>query len=996
MTLKPPYRVRNGALRGVAIVAVFVGCSGADDKFAAESFDEYTEPLTNAVIGSPEGVVRIGGAADAPLAAEGISVDGGAAGGPVSGGTGGSSIAGSGGSGTGGSSIAGSGGSGTGGSSIAGSGGSAIGGSGGSGIAGAAGSAIGAGGSISDGGFAGRGGASADGGLGAGASGFWHFDDCSPTSNFLQDSSGLNANAQHALGGSCVAGISGQAVEIRTAKDVVQVPDEPQFTVSQQVAVGAWVRPNTVTGNQPIVIKRLKNETAFSLGIHNGNIEISVVLTSGTTVISRAPIQPGVWSHVAGMFDGTFLFLFVNGQQFGQVFAAGAVRNVFAPIRIGATTQAQHFDGIIDDVFLSSAPISKDQLTVLSCIQRPATLAVTPASSGPVAAGTSVNYQIAVSNNDAGFCPPSNVQASFNFDPQFNINANIKGQQVRPGETFTFATTVTSSEDVDPGVHDLPFLVGRFSTQGPFRSEVLRGQLTYEVATPTGCFVVPSRELMIKHLSVVDDPVRTSGNGTLGGGGGSGGSAGDGGSGGSAGNGGLPPPRDAGLPVRDGGSLRDAGSNALALALAPESSRGAWSFGHLMRELAPTPEQAAAMTEQMLRSFLTEQTVNGFKVEARPAMQPIVLDGWPRMPDGSLDLDHAPITLEAIVNRVDVRDLSQGSGGEGRFVFGVNSSAGFPLEFTFIFEFNLPARTQQDVIEWANLWHDLSSHPFPSEEYNAALERVTRRFTDRNASPGSVNGSALTSFRSNELALSSNGRWQLRQFDLSPETGFFRLVPLLETPDLSFNNSKAFADFVNQNAAAIIAEVPGGLSVVMPPKFGGANFQAGSIFNDLVNWSGPGIVSSEARFHASMNTCNGCHGPETNSGFLQITPRGIGAEATLSPFITGTTVFDRFTGEARTLNDLKRRKDDLTHLVCPADADAGAFDAGPPVQPQDAGPTAPPVDATPPVEQQDAMVPIESQDAAVAVPDPGATVELPDPPPASEPPPVAAVVNPIL
>jgi hypothetical protein len=89
------------------------------------------------------------------------------------------------------------------------------------------------------------------------------------------------------------------------------------------------------------------------------------------------------------------------------------------------------------------------------------------------------------------------------------------------------------------------------------------------------------------------------------------------------------------------------------------------------------------------------------------------------------------------------------------------------------------------------------------------------------------------------------------------------------------------------------------------------------VFNDLVQWSGPGITDPDARFHASLNTCNGCHGPETNTGFLMVTARFPGSEATLSPFITGTTVFDGFSGQVRTLNDLLRRKTDLTGLVCP-------------------------------------------------------------------------------
>src|SRR5882724_3906976 len=121
---------------------------------------------------------------------------------------------------------------------------------------------------------------------------------------------------------------------------------------------------------------------------------------------------------------------------------------------------------------------------------------------------------------------------------------------------------------------------------------------------------------MITSLSVVDDPVRTAGDGT------------------GTGNG-----------TRDGGVIIPP----------PAGGGGVWSLGHLMPELAPTPESAPAMMETVLKSFTTTQVVNGFTIAPRVGMQPNVLDGWPRTPDGQLDLDRAPVTLQAIVNRIDIR-----------------------------------------------------------------------------------------------------------------------------------------------------------------------------------------------------------------------------------------------------------------------------------------------------------------------------------------------------
>lgn len=828
------------------------GCTdNRDPRFAADTYDEYTEPLVNAVVGTPNGTVIIdenGGRTVVPVAALAAAPVRGTGGSKSTGGTtgGGAGTPGHGGI-SGGGGMPATGGVG---------GGFATGGVGGGFATGGKGGGFGTGGVPGTGGFGGFTGG--DGGVGNGTDGFgfWHFDDCSPTSHFLTDSSGFGANAQQPLNAACVAGISGQGVQIRSAKDVIQVPDEPQFTVSSRVAVAAWVHPNTVSGNQPIVIKRLNNQTSFSLGIHNGNIEMSVVLTTGKTIVSSAPISAGVWTHVAGMFDGTFVFLFINGQQFGQVFGAGTVRDVFAPLRFGATTQSQFVDGIIDEVFVSTQAISKDVLTALACITRPSTMTVTPDPSLLVSTtfDTTTHFDVTLTDNDAGICTGKTYDIFNNFfDPTVNVSftPSTQFQPAVPGQTLTFGIDITPSEDAATGLHSLPFSVFSFTQQS---TEQLNFQVNLDVEQPTGCFAFIKRELMITNSSVVDDPVRTTGD-------------------------------------------------------------GPWSFGHIMRQLAPTPDQAPAMVMDLFQHWLTDQSVNGFTVFARPGAQQQILDIWPKTANNDLDLDQAPFVLMAIVNRFDLRDESKGSAGEGRLVFGLRPSGqSFTQEFTVILEYNLPITPNKSATDWANQWHALSGHMFPSDDYNSALEAITRSFTDRDE-----NGVKLMQLRTNDFVTAFFTRWELREFHLSASNGFFEEATVGETPDLSFLGTQPFADFVNQNADAIKAVVPGAPSSTVPAQFQGRPFLAGSVFNDLVFWIGPtaqAIPDSDARFHASMNTCNGCHGPETSTGFLMVNQRLVGSEATLSPFMTGTTVTDPFSGKVRKLNDLGRRQTDLASVVC--------------------------------------------------------------------------------
>jgi hypothetical protein len=96
------------------------------------------------------------------------------------------------------------------------------------------------------------------------------------------------------------------------------------------------------------------------------------------------------------------------------------------------------------------------------------------------------------------------------------------------------------------------------------------------------------------------------------------------------------------------------------------SGDGVWSFKHLMEAMAPSPEAAPEMVEGMFRSLSEEQVVNGLAIAPRPNVDERVLAPWPRDAAGALDLSQAPVRLLAILNRLDLRDLSRGQAGEGR------------------------------------------------------------------------------------------------------------------------------------------------------------------------------------------------------------------------------------------------------------------------------------------------------------------------------------------
>lgn len=375
---------------------------------------------------------------------------------------------------------------------------------------------------------------------------------------------------------------------------------------------------------------------------------------------------------------------------------------------------------------------------------------------------------------------------------------------------------------------------------------------------------------------------------------------------------------------------------------------GPWTFGYLMQQMAGT-QDAATFVDTWMKQWKTAHTVNGFDAPSRTDVARI-LGAWPRTTsavDGPLDLAKAPFRLLAIVNRIDRAEqlvYGGGNGGELRFVFGasilqndssVTSTSGVPakkcleLDFTVIFEYGIQRQSCQELKDWAEQWLDLAQHPLNSAAYRTALRAITDQLVPKGSAPAALNQSALNQLRTNEIALADlsqieNHFWDMREFRLCQDatapagTASLCLVPVARTPDLSFNQTPTLANFVNANATTIEQDQQD-----VPASFNGAPFQAATARMDPHEagrqgtfWQGPAtpptIASNEARYHLSLNTCNGCHAGETSTRARHILFPTNAANTTLSNFLTGITLPDPVDpSTSREFNDLQRRQASL-------------------------------------------------------------------------------------
>jgi hypothetical protein len=682
----------------------------------------------------------------------------------------------------------------------------------------------------------------------------WDLDDCSSFRTELRDS--VNAFfAFRSVGAACVPGAEGKGISLPSASDLIYAPDQPQFTLEQGVTIAAWVKADKLGGSRTLFRKRegLTSSVALMTVGENFVFVINRVEDGPASVSAPAPV--GRFVHVAATYDGEWLRLYLDGVEAATEYAQGQIVDGQGPLLFGNDIFQRRFEGTIDKIWFDTQANDPTAIVSQQCLQKPPLLTVNPTRSAPAVPFQTVQFEVSLTNQNNARCRSESFLITAGT-PAFGFRVDPANSfvDVASGETVKTTVNVTSPYDAETDADIL------FSSRNDHTFEVSQATATY-VASNVGCHVRITRELMIKDISVVDDPIRT-------------------------------------------GFTADAA----------DPRRGVWTFKHLAEQLAPTPEAAPAMVERILGTFNEPIVINGFTVQPRPGMKGKILDPWPRK-DGQLDLEHAPLRLLAIVNRIDLRHLDKGNAGEGRFVFGFLNSSGSPLEATMMLEYALPATTEADVHAWADAWHALGSLPFPSEEYNAALTELTAKFTGRGVFPARAGGSALNALRTNEVAFGDNGSWEMREFT-SDGSGILRPDTIKLTPDRpSFDRTPALAAFINANEEAILKE-----EYDVPLLLDGKPFLAGSVFNDLTSWDASMISNPEARHKFALNTCNGCHSSqEANVGFTQISNRSPGHAANLSGFLTGTVVLDRKLHKNRVLNDLLRRSQDLQFLACPAD-----------------------------------------------------------------------------
>lgn len=145
--------------------------------------------------------------------------------------------------------------------------------------------------------------------------------------------------------------LEGDGACLLLANEQVLLPDGP-------LTLEGWLCGDDFSGRRGFLAKTESSE--FGIFVSDGKPDFSVFL--GERYVSAAApaamLQPGKWHHVAGVYDGEAVRLYVDGTLVSEVAGKGARKTNEHPFYIGADTNSNgaptsFFEGRIDEVRLS-------------------------------------------------------------------------------------------------------------------------------------------------------------------------------------------------------------------------------------------------------------------------------------------------------------------------------------------------------------------------------------------------------------------------------------------------------------------------------------------------------------------------------------------------------------------------------------------------------------------------------------------------------------------
>ncbi|UCG49178.1 MAG: tetratricopeptide repeat protein [Phycisphaerales bacterium] len=195
---------------------------------------------------------------------------------------------------------------------------------------------------------------------------YWDFDDANGTT--VTDKYG-GCDGNFAGDPEWVEGHSGGAIGLDGSGDYVDCRHDEVFDINDRITVSAWIKVERFNREWQTIIA--KGDSAWRLTRAGGADTIAFHLTGLTLhneqvygVTGLIGVEDGQWHHLAGVYDGSVVSLYVDGVLDAEQSASGNIGTNDFSVLIGENAEmaGRWFCGSIDDVAIFDQPLSAEQV----------------------------------------------------------------------------------------------------------------------------------------------------------------------------------------------------------------------------------------------------------------------------------------------------------------------------------------------------------------------------------------------------------------------------------------------------------------------------------------------------------------------------------------------------------------------------------------------------------------------------------------------------------